>query len=36
MSSKVILNLSGVEYNTTDENSRRAIGDFYEHKLLTF
>ena len=37
MSSKVkILNLNGIEYNTTDENSRRAIGDFYEHKLLSF
>ena len=36
MSSKVkILNLNGIEYNTTDENSRRAIGDYYENKLLS-
>jgi hypothetical protein len=36
MSSKVKnLNLNGIEYNTTDENSRRAIGDYYEHKLLS-
>jgi hypothetical protein len=30
------LNLNGVIYNTNNENSRRIIGDYYEHKLLTF
>ena len=37
MSSKVkILKLNGFEYSTTDQNSRRAIGDYYEYKLLAF
>jgi hypothetical protein len=37
MSSKVKeLSLNGIIYNTNNENSRRIIGDYYEHKLLSF